>query len=103
MEFFIIDWDRCESRITADWIQEGKWFNIGVNSAMRARYTTAVLTWKVKVKDKHVSVGLSDCRTIGLLDQRAVGPAGCRTNGLSDYSYASKMFGSGKNIDTPNG
>jgi hypothetical protein len=43
------------------------------------------------------------CRTIGLSNYRTVGPAGCRTNGLSDYSYASKIFGSGKNIDTPKG
>ena len=28
------------------------------------------------------------CRTIELSDYRNVGPAGCRTNGLSDYSYA---------------
>ena len=28
------------------------------------------------------------CRTIGLSDYRTVGPAGCRTNGLSNYSYA---------------
>ena len=28
------------------------------------------------------------CRIIGLSNYRTVGPAGCRTNGLSDYSYA---------------
>ena len=35
-------------------------------------YFVAVLTWTVKVKNKHISVELS----------------GCRTSGLSDYSYA---------------
>jgi hypothetical protein len=34
----------------------------------------------VKVKNKHISVGLSGYQTVG--------PVGCRTNGLSDYSYA---------------
>jgi hypothetical protein len=42
-------------------------------------YFVAILTWTVKVKDKHISVGLSGCRTIGLSDQRDVG--------LTDYSY----------------
>jgi hypothetical protein len=41
------------------------------------------------------------CQTIGLSNYRTVGSAGCRTNGLSGYSYASKIVGSGKNIDTP--
>jgi hypothetical protein len=44
----------------------------------REFYFVAVLTWTVKVKNKHISVGLSGCRTIGLSDQRAVGLTGCR-------------------------
>jgi hypothetical protein len=43
---------------------------------------------KLKVKTKHISVGLSTLRTIGLKDQWAVGISDRQTNGLSDHSYA---------------
>ena len=36
-------------------------------------YFVAVLTSTMKVKNKHISVGLSNCRTIGLRDHWAVG------------------------------
>ena len=38
----------------------------------------AVLTWTAKVKNKHISVELSNCRTIGLSDYRIVGLTDCR-------------------------
>jgi hypothetical protein len=41
-------------------------------------FSVAFLTWTVKVKNKHISIGLSSCRTIALSDQRVVGLMGCR-------------------------
>ena len=54
-------------------------------------YFIVVLTWTVKAKNRRISVGLSDCRTIVLLDcrtnglseQRTIGLSDCRTSGLS--------------------
>jgi hypothetical protein len=40
---------------------------IGQAKALDLFYFVAVLTWTVKVKNKHISVGLSNCRIIATL------------------------------------
>jgi len=41
-------------------------------------YFVAVLTRTMKVKNKHISVGLSNCGTSGLSEYQTVGLTGCR-------------------------
>jgi hypothetical protein len=48
-------------------------------------YFVTGLTWMVKVKNKHISVGLSNCRTIELSDYRTDGLSGCQTIELTYY------------------
>ena len=68
---------------------------IGQTTALKISLITftviAILTSMVKVKNKHISVGLS--RAIGIVD--------CRTNVLSDYSYAPISCGTGSTATLP--
>ena len=60
---------------------------------------TLFFVWTIGLSDcrtiglsDYRTVRLSDCRTIGLSDYRTVGLSDCRTIGLSDYSYGPIMY-----------